>query len=105
MISPIKFSRLSKTRSSVNGFTLIELAVVLAIMGLMLALVVTRGPMRGPALQTHAAAAQIVQGLRAARARAIAQNRPVIFGLDVADHSFHIDDAAPQKLPDMLQLV
>src|SRR5580658_4343695 len=62
-----------RSRSCVNGFTLIELAVVLAIMGLMLALVVTRGPMRGPALQTRAAAAQIAQGLRAARARAIAQ--------------------------------
>jgi general secretion pathway protein H len=105
MISPIKLIGLLGNRRPVNGFTLIELAVVLAIMGLMLALVVTRGPMRGPVLQTRAAAAQIVQGLRAARARAIALNRPATFSLDVEDHSFRIDDAAPQKLPAMLQLI
>src|SRR5208282_6754454 len=59
-------------RSRPDGFTLIELAVVLAIMGLMLALVLAHGPMRSPTLQTRAAAAQVAQGLRSARARAIA---------------------------------
>ena len=87
-----------------GGFTLIELVVVLAIMGLMLALVLTHGPMRSPTLQTRAAAAQVAQGLRSARARAIALNRPVTFSLDLAGHSFRIDDAAPQALPDALRL-
>jgi general secretion pathway protein H len=91
-------------RDEVGGFTLIELAVVLAIMGVMLILVLTHGPMRSPTLQTRAAAAQVVQGLRSARARAIALNRPVTFSLDLADHTFRVDDAAPQTLPAALQL-
>jgi general secretion pathway protein H len=87
-----------------GGFTLIELAVVLAIMGLMLTLVLTHGPMRSATLQTRAAASQVVQGLRSARARAIALNRPVTFSLDLADHTFRIDDATPHTLPAALQL-
>ena len=87
-----------------GGFTLIELAVVLVIMGLMLGLVLQHGPMRSPVLQARAAAAQVVQGLQSARARAIALNRPVTFSLDPADHSFRIDDAAPRMLPAALQL-
>jgi general secretion pathway protein H len=86
------------------GFTLIELMVVLVIMGLMLGLVLRNGPMRSPVLQTRAAAAQVAQGLRSARARAIALNHPVTFSLDVEDHSFRVDDAAPQMLPATLQL-
>jgi general secretion pathway protein H len=86
------------------GFTLIELMVVLVIMGLMLGLVLQHGPMRSPVLQTRAAAAQVAQGLRSARARAIALNRPVTFSLDVEDHSFRVGDAAPQMLPAALQL-
>lgn len=87
-----------------NGFTLIELAVVLVIMSLMLGLVLTHGPLRSPTLQTRAAAAQVAQGLRSARARAIALNRVVTFSLDLADHSFRVDDATPQTLPEALQL-
>jgi len=86
------------------GFTLIELAVVLVIIGLMLGLVLQHGPMRSPALQARAAAAQVAQGLRFARSRAIALNRPVTFSLDPADHSFRIDGAPPQALPPALQL-
>jgi len=86
------------------GFTLIELMVVLVIMGLMLGLVLQHGPMRSPVLQIRAAAAQLAQGLRSARARAIALNRPVTFSLDVEDHSFRGADAAPQMLPATLQL-
>ena len=86
------------------GFTLIELMVVLVIMGLMLGLVLQHGPMRSPVLQIRAAAAQLAQGLRSARARAIALNRPVTFSLDVEDHSFRVGDAAPQMLPATLRL-
>jgi general secretion pathway protein H len=86
------------------GFTLIELVVVLAIMGLMLALILTNGPMRSPALQTRAAAAELAQGLRAARARAIALNRRVSFLLDLGDHAYRIDNGTPRLLPADIQL-
>jgi len=87
-----------------NGFTLIELAVVLAVMGLMLGLVLTHGPMRSPTLENRAAATQVAQGLRSARARAIELNRPVTFSLDLAGHNFRIDNAPPQPLPPALRL-
>ena len=86
------------------GFTLIELIVVLVIMGLMLALILTHGPMRSPTLQIRAAAAEVAQELRAARARAIALNRPVSFLLDPIGHEYRVDNAAPQFLPSELQL-
>src|SRR5580700_207820 len=91
-------------RDAAGGFTLIELMVVLVIMGLMLGLVLQHGPMRSPVLQIRAAATQVAQGLRSARARAIALNRPVTFSLDVEDHSFRVGDAAPQMLPATLRL-
>jgi general secretion pathway protein H len=87
-----------------GGFTLIELIVVLVIMGLMLGLLLTRGPMRSPTLEVRAAAARVAQGLRLARARAIALNRRVSFSLDLTQHDFRIDDARPQALPETLQL-
>ncbi len=73
-------------------------------MGLMLALALTHGRLRSPTQQTRAAAAQVVQGLRSARARAIALNRPVTFSLDLTEHDFRIDGAAPQVLPAALRL-
>lgn len=97
-------ARSVRARCCPAGFTLIELAVVLAIMGLMLALVLTHGPPRSPGLQARAAAAQVAQGLRSARAQAIASNRPVTFSLNLADHSFRIDGTAPQTLPVALRL-
>jgi general secretion pathway protein H len=89
---------------STAGFTLIEMAVVLVIIGLMLGLVLTHGPMRSRTVEAHAAAEQVVRGLRLARARAIELNRPVVFSLDVEGHDFRIDGAAPQPLPEALRL-
>src|SRR5271168_5954 len=106
ILAAARISRLPRCcpRHRRDGFTLIELAVVLAIMGLMLGLALTRGPLRSPALQTRAAADEVAQGLRSARARAIALNRPVTFSLDVVAHSFRVGDSASQPLPAMLQL-
>jgi general secretion pathway protein H len=78
--------------------------VVLAIMALMLSLAVTSRPMRGSTMQTRAAADEVAQGLRSARVRAIALNRPVTFSLDIRAHSFRVDGAASQPLPETLQL-
>ena len=60
--------------------------------------------MRSPTLENHAAAAQVAQGLRSARSRAIELNRPVTFSLDLAGHNFRVDGAPPQQLPTALRL-
>lgn len=64
------------------GFTLLELIVVVVIMGLMLGLVLSNGPMRSPRLAEAAALRNITQGLRDAAARAIAEDRTTVFRLD-----------------------
>jgi len=64
------------------GFTLLELIVVVVIMGLMLGLVLSNGPMRSKRLAEAAAVRNMVQGLRDAAARAIAQDRMTVFRLD-----------------------
>jgi|HubBroStandDraft_1064217.scaffolds.fasta_scaffold00150_36 general secretion pathway protein H len=81
------------------GFTLIEMIMVLAVIGLMLGVVLVRGPMRSRTLTTRAAVGALAGGLREARARAIATNRPVEFALDTEHKSFHIDRAPPTRLP------
>lgn len=73
-------------------------------MGLMVSLFVTFGPIRSSALTVRAAATQVVQGLRSARARAIASNRAVTFVLDLDGHSFRVGETPPQPLPTTLHL-
>ncbi len=58
--------------------------VVVVVVGLMLGIVASNGPMRSPRLAEAAAARDIVQGLRDAAARAIAQDRTTTFRLDPA---------------------
>lgn len=86
------------------GFTLIEMIVVLVVAGLVLGLVLARGPMRSRTLEARAAARDIAQALRGARARAIAANRPVEFTLDLRRHSFCVDTGASNGLPAWLGL-
>jgi len=81
------------------GFTLLEMIVVVAVLGLSLGLVVTRGPMRSQTVEMQAAVNQVVQGLRVARSRAIATNTPVRFAVDVAMRSVQIDSERPIALP------
>lgn len=86
------------------GFTLIELMVVLVIMGLLVGLMLTYGPMRSQSLRIRGAASEVAQGLRVARARAIALNRPVSFVLDPDGHVYRIDNGASRLLPNDIQL-
>jgi general secretion pathway protein H len=81
------------------GFTLIEMIVVVAVLGLMLGLVVSRGPMRSRALSTRAAVGALAGGLREARARAISTNHPVEFAVDTENKTFRVDQAPPIRLP------
>ena len=63
------------------GFTLLEMIVVIAVMGLILLLVTGFGPPRSGRLEARAAAQQVAEAMRAARGRAIAQGQPVALTL------------------------
>ncbi len=73
--------------------------VVLVVLGLILGLVITRGPVRSQRLETDAAARGVSGALRLARAQAIAQNRSVDVSVDVAAHSYQLDRSPPRALP------
>lgn len=85
--------------SRAAGFTLIEVIVVLVILGLGMALLTTRGPLRSTALDLRAATGEITQALRLARARAIATDRQVIVALDPAGNAFRVGSSPAQTLP------
>jgi len=84
---------------SERGFTLIEMIVVVAIMGLVLAMVATRGPLGLHTLTARSAANALASGFRQARARAIADNRPVAVSIDLAGHRWRIGADKPTELP------
>src|ERR1700761_291362 len=60
-----------------EGFTLIEMIVVIVIMGLVAALVLVRQPWHSAGLNTEATVRALTEALRVARSRAIAQDRDV----------------------------
>jgi general secretion pathway protein H len=59
------------------GFTLLEMIVVVAVMGLALALLTGAGRPKSHALEEKAAAQQVAQAMRTARGRAISQGQLV----------------------------
>jgi general secretion pathway protein H len=75
------------------GFTLIEVLVVLAIIGVVLGVLIGRGPARSHGLETRAAAGALGQTLRAARAQAIAGDHDVTVAIDPTRHVFAADGA------------
>lgn len=87
-----------------GGFTLIEILVVLAILGLALGIVAGRGPLRSANLDARGAADQVARALRLARSQAIAGNHDVAFTLDVARKAFQVGEGAWQPLPSTLDL-
>jgi general secretion pathway protein H len=80
-----------------RGFTLLEMIVVLAILGLALGLILTRGPVHSPRLDAQVAARDVASALLAARGRAIAENRPVAVML--SNKLYRIDGAAALMVP------
>lgn len=71
-----------------DGFTLMEMMIVIVVMGLLLGLVLTNRPDRSPTLDLRAATSRVAQALRLARARSIATDRPVAFIIDPHTRSF-----------------
>jgi general secretion pathway protein H len=80
-----------------NGFTLIEMIVVLVILGLMAALVLARGPLHSQRLDIEAAARGLAGTLRVARGQAIAEHRPVV--VTVAANAYRVDQAPLHAVP------
>jgi general secretion pathway protein H len=64
-----------------SGFTLLEMLVVIAVMGLILAMVLNFGPPQSHGLTMRAATAETAAAMRMARARAIADDRPAALAL------------------------
>jgi general secretion pathway protein H len=79
-----------------DGFTLLELLVVLVIIGLVLALIpgfMLRGQ---PGLDVDVAARALADALRQTRSQAVLQNREQLFALDVEERLFR---AGEQRAP------
>ena len=78
-----------------RGFTLLELLVVLAIIGVML-VVVPGFMLRGqPGLDVDVAARAIADGLRETRGEAMQTNREQLFALDVEERVFRTGQDRP----------
>jgi general secretion pathway protein H len=86
------------------GFTLIEMLVVLVILGLTVALIVSRGPARSTGFDLRATAGDIAQQLRIARSEAISSDRSTRFSLDPADRRYETNGVAGPLLPPELSL-
>lgn len=85
------------------GFTLLEMLVVLALLGLALALVAQdRGP--GPAMRMRAAADAVAAALRTARGRAILTDRRITVALDAPMHVLHVQGGPSLNLPAALDV-
>jgi len=91
-------------RKHTRGFTLFELLVVLAIIGLIVALIPGFMLRSQPRLDVSVAARAIADGLRRTQSDAVASNRPQVFALDVAEHLFRAGDATPVRIDRALAL-
>jgi general secretion pathway protein H len=80
-----------------DGFTLLEMVVVLVILGLVLGLVIARGPMHSARLDVEAVTRDLAGALRLARSRAMASDRPVAVVL--AANYYRTDGSATYRLP------
>jgi general secretion pathway protein H len=77
-----------------QGFTLIEMIVVLAILGLVAGLIVARGPARSATLEVQQAVALVAQVMRGARAAAIAAGRAQAVEIDPVGHTIRTGTSA-----------
>jgi general secretion pathway protein H len=87
------------------GVTLLELLIVIALMGIIAALVV---PMFGGPVSTselRATARQLAAGLRLARSEAVSERRETFLVVDVAGKRFKVDrEAREHALPSKVEL-
>ncbi len=94
---------MNHTHFRAAGFTLLEMLVVLAILGVAMATAVGAMPRRGGGLDLADAAGRVADALRLARAQAIAQGRPVEFAI-AADGRGWVVGGRAQGLPPSVTL-
>lgn len=88
-----------------RGYTLMEVLVTLAIIGMVLAAVPMMTGGSRPGAETRAAAIEVASALRQARGKAVAGFRSEVFILDTERHSYRVGAAGPEKaLPEDLAL-
>jgi general secretion pathway protein H len=80
-----------------DGFTLLEMIIVLVILGLILGIAAARGPMHSASLDTEAAARELAGTLRLVRGHAIAENRTI--AVAVAANHYQVSGLATHSLP------
>jgi general secretion pathway protein H len=80
-----------------DGFTLIELIVVLAIIGLVLALIPGFMLRSQPGLDVEVAARALADGLRQTRSQAMLGNREEVFSVEVEQGLFRAGRSQPLK--------
>ncbi len=89
-----------------RGFTLVELLVVLALMGLALTVASPLIANALPGTEMRAAARDVATGLRYARSVAISQNTDVTFDVDVEARRFAVSPGRRRgSLPDDAEIV
>jgi general secretion pathway protein H len=86
------------------GFTLIEMIVVLAILGMTLALFTAYRSPWSRTLSADDTASQLAADLRLARSQAIAGNRPVLFSVDLPAHQYRVGAGDLRHIPGELRI-
>ena len=81
------------------GFTLLEMIVVIAILGLALTLIVGYRPPWSGALGVRGVASELASAFRLARSEAISQDSSVSVVIDVASHRYRIGEGPVRALP------
>jgi len=86
------------------GFTLLEMIIVLVILGLVVAVAASRGPVRSHGLEVRGIVAAVSEALRGARGRAIAANRPVLVAVNGERRGIAVEGGPTIEVPKGLEL-
>ncbi len=87
-----------------DGFTLLELLLVLTLMAILMGVAVVRVQSKSSSAQITSWARQIAATLRSARSQAVSANREERFILDVENRAFRIGNQKKARLPSDINL-
>ncbi len=87
-----------------RGFTLIELMVVFAIMGLVIAVIPSSYDKMKTSLEYRDVVRGVVTDMRAARQQAVMTGRDSVFAVDLEHKQYGVEGGNPRPIPDTIQL-